>query len=525
MRARSIVVGLVLVGCTRAPAPVDSDTDVAFDPADPAAWDARFPAADAWSITGPGLGATTYTEAELWEHCAYLQGDPATTADHHNLVVMYDGWLILPWSPEDGGGGVSVFDVSDPCDPVKVGEGSSPLMRESHSLGFATIDGRTYMAVDYIAPLRPECEGDDPPSGCARGGGVGFWDLTDPTAPVWAGQAEVPGHRYPDSYTYLTLSVFWQGDHVFAPTAANGIGVFDASDPRAPVFLDAFNVPPHLVGTFHVWGNRGLASSAGLAKTVVWDVGDPRVPQPIPGGTFDTTDGGDRPVGYYFANLGADYALFARKDDNGGPILYDIADPSAPAFVGHLVQEDGDGGYIFQHHQYLMQGESEYGAVYDITDPTAPVEVGRVQLRGDLDTVTPLGHLLVAAVDSGATAGEASAIIPWQTAPDVQPPRAGMRSPVDGEEAVPVTGRVGVVFDEMIEPVSAHAGSVRLVTDAGEPVDAMLQVQENIVNLSPRAPLAPGTTYHVQLAPGGLADISGNALDAPVQWSFTTAAE
>ena len=203
-----------------------------------------FEAPDAWGGTaGPGGPSASHEESALFEACAYLTGDAERTAEHHNLVVMYDGYAILPWAPEDGvqrwldlrdeeawtgeadptpeapqgisdepgvfGGGVSVYDLSDPCAPVKVGEGWSPWMRESHSLGFREVDGKTYMAVDYLA--------------LDGSGGVGFWDMTDMTAPTWVSQIALPEHVYPDSYTRLTLSVFWQGDIVYASTAFLGI--------------------------------------------------------------------------------------------------------------------------------------------------------------------------------------------------------------------------------------------------------------------------------------------------------------
>ena len=61
------------------------------------------------------------------------------------------------------------------------------------------------------------------------------------------------------------------------------------------------------------------------------------------------------------------------------------------------------------------------------------------------------------------------------------------------------------------------------LNEDGEAVDALIQVQENVVNVSPRAPLAPGTTYVVEVLAGGLADLSGNRLAETRRWSFTTA--
>lgn len=469
-----------------------------------------FPAPDAWGpTTGPGLGAPP-AGAPPFEACAYLSGDRALTADHHNLVVMHDGYLVFPWSPEDGGGGLSILDVSDPCDPVLVGEGWSPLMRESHSLAFQEVDGRTYVAVNHLAEDGP-------------GGGVGFWDITDPTDPVWVSQVEVPGHRYPDSYLFLTLSVFWQGRYVFAASALHGVFVIDAADPLAPEVVGQIAFEgPHLVGSFHVWGNVAMAASAGPSRVVMVDVSDPLDPLPIPGGDFDTVDAAGAPIGFYFANVGSRYGLFARSSDGGGPIVYDLTDPARPTLVSTTHTPDGDGGYLFQQNDHLFLGDSNFGTVYDFSDPAAPADVGTFTLKGDLDTVTPLGGLAVVAVDEKGDAGQASAIMPWSTDPDTTPPSPGMTSPVDGATNQALTSRIGVAFDEMLEPRSAFPGSVRVYTTDGVPIEATFQVQENLLNVSPRAPLPDDATIVVELVAGGLVDVSGNALADDHTFRFST---
>lgn len=472
-----------------------------------------FPDPAAWrDTTGPGGPARTFTEAELFQPCAFLTGGPEDI-DHHNLAVMHDGYLLLPWAPEDGGGGLTLFDFSDPCAPVKVGEAYSPWMRESHTLGIHEVDGRTYVAVDYLL---------DEPDGP---GGVGFWEITDPTQPTWVGGLSLPGHAYPDSYLRLTLSVTWQGDYLFASTAALGVFVIDASDPHDPKLLDQITfegVVPHLVGSFLVWGNTAFAASAGLARTVLVDVSDPLQATALPGGDFVVSDADGSQVPYYFSNLGLHYGLFARSDDGGGPLIYDLTDPTAPTLLGGVHTEDGDGGYIFQHEDRLFVGDSNFGSLYDFTDPAAPTELRRFQLKGDLDTVTPIGNVAIVSVDEKGDAGRSSAVMPWSTAPDRRAPTAGMTSPRDGDRFQALTSRIGVVFDEMIEPKSAFHGSFRVVNSRGEPVWGRYNVQENVVNFTPDEPLAPETTYLVRLPEGGLADLSGNALEQEVAWVFTT---
>ena len=515
-----LVIGLLL-GCP---------TDPPSPPPGPSV--PTFPAPDAFTLSGPGGPTTTFADADLWEHCAYLLGG-ANDAEHHNLVVMYDGWLVMPWAPEDGGGGLSLFDVSTPCAPVLHGEGYSEWMRESHSLGFSTVDGRDYVAVDYHGGLVEERGGsgddDDIPTGEVLGG-VGFFDITDRTNPLWVSELDLPGYHYPDSYTRLTLSVFWQGPYVYVSGTSNGVYIVDASDPTNPVLAGQYLFDPGLlVGSFHVIGNLAMASTAGGVRTVMMDVSDPLDPQPIPGGEFNTGDSGGQSRTYYFANFGGHYGLFARNQEGGGPILYDLSDPSRPRFAGDAHTPGGNGGYVSLHEQYVFVGDSNFGSVWDFTEERDAVEIGRMSLQGDFDTLVPIGNVAVASVDSGSAPGQATAVIPWRIEPDTRAPRVGLTSPRDGDRFQALTTRIGVSFDEQIEPMSVHAGSARLwslrSTEGGWVTDAVpfdVNVQENLVNLTPRGQLAPETTYVLQLPAGGITDTSGNPLAEAVELRFAT---
>lgn len=471
----------------------------------------ELPDPGAWSISGPG--GPQVAQTTLNEPCAWLTGGPQDV-EHHNLVSIHDGWLVMPWSPEDGTGGLTLFDISDPCAPARVGEGWDARMRESHTLAFGEVDGRTYVAVDYHEQT-------------ADGevlGGVGFWDITDPTEPVWVSQLALPNYFYPDSYIRVTLSTFWQGDAVYVSGAGNGVFVVDASDPLNPALVNTVTLEtPHLVGTFHVVGNLAMSSSAGLARTVMMDVSDPWNPVPIPGGDFQVTDEEGQPRSYYFSNVGGKYGLFARNSDGGGPVVYDISDPTAPLKVGAAPTPDGDGGYVFRHEDKLFVGDSNFGSIYDFSDPAAPTELARLQLQGDFDTLTPIGNVAIGSVDAGGAPGQATAVYPWAAQPDSRGPVAELFSPADGDGLQALTSRIGVSFDEQIEAKSAHAGSFRVWSADGRAVPGRFHVQENLVNFTPDDLLKPDTTYVVELPAGGLADVSGNPTTETVGWSFTTA--
>lgn len=477
----------------------------------------EFPEPDSWGpLAGPGGPQTTFAEADLTQHCAYLLGG-VEDAEHHNLVAMHDGFLAMPWSPEDGGGGLSFFAFDDPCAPRLVGESWHPEMRESHTLSFAHRDGRDWVAVDSMTQ---DAEGN------VTGGGIGIWDISDPTAPRWASTLVLPGFNYPDAYLRVTLSTFWMGDLLYVAGALNGIYIVDVSEPEAPALLDTYTFEPGLlVGTIHAIGPVAMVSSAGDGKAALLDLSDPVSPQPILGGDFTVTDGTGAPTLYYFANVAGPYGLFARKEDGGGVTVFDISQPSLPRIVGAHLTDDGNGGYVFGHEDRLFLGDSNFATVYDFSDPEAPTPIHRIDLQGDLDTLTPIGNVAVAAVDSGAVSGQASAVVPWRTEPDARGPALGLHFPVDGATFVALTTPIGLSFDEMIEPKSVFAGSFRVWIEgetSGEVVAGSFNAQENLVVFVPSEPLPPESTIVVEIPAGGITDVSGNPVPTAIEFRFST---
>ena len=190
-RSRVLVAALALAACdpTSTPPPaVDAGRDAPrsmrdagqdagpvprVDLCDPTAPPlGAYPAPDGFPVAhGPGLGTVDTAVHPLNVNCSFLDGGPMDTTDHHNLGVMFDGYLMLPWAPEYGRGGFTFFDVSDPCAPTIAGEGFSTTMRETHAIGIARWGGETFAVVDQMTRPGPR-------------GGIQFWDISDPTAPV-----------------------------------------------------------------------------------------------------------------------------------------------------------------------------------------------------------------------------------------------------------------------------------------------------------------------------------------------------
>ncbi len=115
--------------------------------------------------------------------------------------------------------------------------------------------------------------------------------------------------------------------------------------------------------------------------------------------------------------------------------------------------------------------------------------------------------------------------MPWSTEPDLTGPSVLRIVPADGETGIATTSRIGVSFDEMIEPSSVFAGSIRLTDSEGNPVEGWGSGQENIASYSPKDALQPGTTYTIEVMADGILDINNNPTEATVTTTFTTAGQ
>lgn len=510
-----VVVSLaaVALGCS-APGAIEDERSGVDDT--PPTGGGPYPAPGDWpQNSGPGVPAVSFATDQLYRNCAYLDADDRDP-DHHNLVVMYDGWLLMPWAPESGIGGIALFDISDPCAPVRAGGGFSLEMRESHSIGFSRAGG-AWAVTDGIRLGPPNV---------AASAGILFWDLSDPLAPEPVKLMELPGARYPDAYDRVTLSVFWQVPYVYVGGGDNGVYVIDASDPRRPELVDQIRFEPVMrVGQVQAIGNLLVVTTAEQPRTVLLDISDPRDPRPIGGGDFtvrESPDGATRDA--YFTNTSNGYVFYARKENGGGIIVYDIRDPGAPAWAG-AVSSGGNGGYVFLKDNFAFVGESSFASIYDISDLGAITPVAELDLAGDLDTLVPVGNLAVLSVDDDADPDRGSAVAPWRSEPDREPPEVTWMWPADGA-TIGVVSSFGLTLSEAVDVNSAWEGSVRLYPSGTDPaetrVNGHVSAQENIVNLVPRAPLLPDTEYTLELPAGGLSDVSGNPLAEPVIATFRT---
>lgn len=460
-------------------------------------------------LRGPGGPTASFDESELWQGCASLTGGDEDVL-HHNLVMPYRGHLVLPWAPEFGGGGLAFFEMNDPCQPVRVGTSFSRYMRETHAIAFLHLPDDDPQAGDYAV--------------VTGNLGVQVWDITDYTAPVELAYLTLPNVFYPDAYARVVLSVFWQYPYLYVAGADNGLYIVDTSTLAEPEQVGEYSFDPVLrAGGVFALGNTLMVSSAEGKKVGLLDISTPTEPQPIGGGLFEIQTAEGVAVEAYHANRVGDLALFARKEGGGGVIAYDVSDPTQPTYYGEGFSEGGNGGYVFYHEGLAFVGDSHWGRVYDLSAAGAFPAIGTATLPGDQDTFVPYGNVAVLSVDDDAEDGIASSIIPWSTTPDARGPVVLAVDPPDGATGLPPTARVGVGFDEIIEPSSFFQGSIRLYDDDGSAVQGWTTAQETIGTYTPKQALKAGHTYTLEVMPGGVTDINGNAVAEKWSSIFTIA--
>jgi hypothetical protein len=481
------------------------------------------------SNSGPGGPTKPFVTSDLFKHCASLDGGPGDKLDQHDIVSMYDGYLVMPWSPEQGTGGISFYDVSDACAPTQVGYGYSDEMRETHSVAISNRAGGHWMAVDMIRTATVNG---------VRAGGVQIWDISDIKNPKAVSTVDVPGHNYPDAYKRVVLTEWWQGKYVYAGGGLNGVWVVDVSDPLKPTIAKQINIQPAMpvFGVIAI-GNLLAIASSEQSRVVLMDISDPINPKPIPGGDFNTQSAARVNTNSYMFNVVGGFGYFGRQSGGGGFMMYDLHDPSNPKLVADYPDKTViasnsshgvNGAYVFRKDQFVFAGNSNNGGVYDVSDPSKIKTVNHGVMQGDNDWITPIGNVVFMSVDENAITNQATVVLPWTENVDTTPPTATWSYPSDGAKNLRLTSRIGVSFTESIDVKSAwKAGHVMLYETAlgqSSRVATEINVQDTIVNVSPSAPLKPNTSYTLEIPAGGLEDFNANKLQTGFKIAITTGA-
>lgn len=298
-----------------------------------------------------------------------------------------------------------IFDITNPIDAVKKGDYQLPDTTSYSPRDLYVSGNYAYLA-----------EGDD---------GLFIVDVTDKNNPVqvciYQPETSYPANDYTGvsvngNYAYLadkgkqkieiinisipetpvrikTIttgaltspdSLFLSNNILYVGTGADGIAVFDVSDPENPVTKGTNNKANGLYHRFAVKGSYLLVADSDNGLSVL-NVSNLSTPSYV--ANCDTS-------GYAKSvSVAGDYAYIA--DGDNGLIIADVSDPVFPVVVSKLkLQQDSDTSYLtsnflFVSGNYVYVVLDYYGfKIIDVSDPAAPVITGVYKTSGGVSCKT-----------------------------------------------------------------------------------------------------------------------------------------
>ena len=140
---------------------------------------------------------------------------------------------------------VDIYDVTQPSSPTLLG--SAPLNGKGDGMTVITLGDKTYLYAatgqhtENIALTTPLSD-----LRYGQGNGMDIFDVTDPAKPVWLSTSRTDGRfYYPANDFWETEVSFDAAGHVYVYLIStyNGVYVYNADNPRAPIRLAHITVP------------------------------------------------------------------------------------------------------------------------------------------------------------------------------------------------------------------------------------------------------------------------------------------
>lgn len=273
------------------------------------------------------------------------------------------------------GAGVIILDVTDPANPVKVSEFSTRglvdaiYFEESTSRLFVTAYFGGFEIWDLANVASPSKIGGGSVIGLPRGGiygdgnyvyvvsvadGVQVFDITDPATPVFIGSCPIN----PD---YLAWSSDKSGNYIYVALSEGGMEVVDVSVPSNPVIAGTYN---DIVYGVDVIDDIAYVVSYGFGLNTL-NVSD---------ASNITVTGTCAVPGFpYRVNVVGNYAYIGNTDygSDGGVNVIDISAPANPTLV---TTYSGFAQYIAASgNSMAFTGSNMLCTILDLTVPASPV--------------------------------------------------------------------------------------------------------------------------------------------------------
>lgn len=345
--------------------------------------------------------------------------------------------------------------------------------------------------------------------------GIQFWNLTDVRNPKLIKDMALPSING-GGYDNGVFCVFWQAPYVYTASSSHGIHVVDAKDPANPRLVK--QLPLSQTGNFRVGlifaiGNLLVASAVGLDGSShgysLFDISNPENPQAlsIPTGLPDIY--ACIPNGNKIYGTGLDGKLY----------IHDISDPRNVKLAAASEKlADATGEYIYIQDGYAMA--AFYNGVHKVDLKTMKRVGIPMQSLGEAQEghPVPLGNILVIGDDHSIGSG----VVPHSAVPDRTGPSVNMVNPPPSAIGQALTSRIGLTLTDLIDMQSVGSASFILREAGGQALPGKYSGQMEIVNFSPDQALKPGTTYEIVVPQGGIKDVAGNAAPEAFLSRFTT---
>ena len=264
-----------------------------------------------------------------------------------------------------GGHTFTIYDVSDPSNPVARGSHTFP----QEIWGFRLTEDRAYVGANFF--------------------GLGILDISDPDAPVLLGQHKTLGQTKIGDVASGKVGII---DHM------EGFVLIDVSDETSPAgigsfFLDGYARDVVTAGTIAY----ATDSPTGL---YVFDLSRPGMPEPV-GVIHAPAAPRDIEV-----SVGTDSRPSLIVGAGGGDLqVYDVSDPTAPRKLssfetaGRATRVSLDGAYAFV-------ADTEAGVqVVDLSDPANPTLAGAFETPRPARDVSAGDSLVLAVVGDSEREG------------------------------------------------------------------------------------------------------------------------
>ena len=264
-----------------------------------------------------------------------------------------------------GGHTFTIYDVSDPSNPVARGSHTFP----QEIWGFRLTDDRAYVGANFF--------------------GLGILDISDPDAPALLGQHRTLGQTKIGDIASGKVGII---DHM------EGFVLIDVSDETAPAgigsfFLDGYARDVVTAGTIAY----ATDSPSGL---YVFDLSRPGMPEPV-GVVHAPAAPRDIEV-----SVGTDSRPTLIVGAGGGDLqVYDVSDPAAPRKLSSF-ETPGRASRVSLDGDYAYIADTEAGVqVVDLSDPANPTLAGSYETPRPARDVSAAGSLVMVVVGDSEREG------------------------------------------------------------------------------------------------------------------------